>query len=74
MFSFNFQTKDSNKHAYAQSWSPNDGDSNQQNNQLWACFFYNMFLYRLAFLFISITFYYWQVFFRQVKAINEQSL
>ena len=32
--SFHFQTKDSDMHAYAHSWSPNDGDKIQQNNQL----------------------------------------
>ena len=58
-------------HTYAQSWSLNDGDSNQQNNQLRARFFYNMFLYWLAILFISITFYHWQVIFIRVKAINK---
>ena len=33
-FLFHFQTKDSDTHAYAHSWSPGDGDRNQQNNEL----------------------------------------
>ena len=32
LFLFHFQTKDSDTHAYAHSWSPNDGDRNQQND------------------------------------------
>ena len=28
LFSFHFQTKDSDTHAYVHSWSPNDGDKN----------------------------------------------
>ena len=32
--SFHFQPKDSDTHAYAQSWLSNDGDRNQYNNQL----------------------------------------
>ena len=72
MLSLNFQTKDSNKHTYGQPWSPNDGDSNQQDNQLWACSFYNMLIYWLAILFIGITFFYrWQVFLRWIKVINK---
>ena len=30
--SFHFKTKDSNVCVYVHSWSPNDGDRNQQNN------------------------------------------
>ena len=37
----------------------------------WGCFVYNMVLYWIAFQFIGITFFYWQVFLRQVKVINE---
>ena len=40
LFSFHFQTKDSDMHAYVHSWSPNDGDRNQQNNKLLGLFFY----------------------------------
>ena len=31
---FHFQTNDSDMHAYVHSWSSNNGDRNQQNNQL----------------------------------------
>ena len=37
----------------------------------WGRFVYNMVIYWIAILFISITFFYWQVFLRQVKATNE---
>ena len=37
----------------------------------WGRFVYNMFIYLIAILFISITFFYWQAFMRWVKATNE---
>ena len=63
MISLHFQTKDSDMHDYAHSWSPNDGDRNQQNN---ICF-----SYWLAIQSINITIFYWQVLVRQVKATNK---
>ena len=38
LFPFHFQTKDSNMYVYAHSWSPNDGNRNQQNSQLLSLF------------------------------------
>ena len=38
VFSFHFQTKDSDMHTYVYSWSPNDGNRNVQNNQLLGLF------------------------------------
>ena len=35
------------------------------------CFVYNMVIYWITILFIGITFFYWQVYLRQVKATNE---
>ena len=37
----------------------------------WGYFVYNMVIYWMAVLFIGITFFYWQVFLRQVKSTNE---
>ena len=37
----------------------------------WGHFVYNMVIYWIAILFIGITFFYWQVFLRWVKATNE---
>ena len=37
----------------------------------WGHFVYNMVIYWIAILFISITFFYWQVFLRQVKETNK---
>ena len=37
----------------------------------WGHFVYNMVIYWIAILFISIMFFYWQIFLRCVKAINE---
>ena len=37
----------------------------------WGHFVYNMVIYWIAILFIVIMFFYWQVFLRRVKAINE---
>ena len=37
----------------------------------WDFFVYNMVIYWITILFISITFFYWQVFLRWVKATNE---
>ena len=34
-------------------------------------FVYNMVIYWIAILFIGLTFFYWQVFLRRVKATNE---
>ena len=67
--------KDANTHAYVyayvHSWSPNNGDRNQQNNQLLGPFLCNMCFYWLTIPFIGITFFYWQVCFRQIKANNK---
>ena len=62
--------RDSNTHEYAHSWSSQDSDRNQQNNQLSSPFLYNTFLYWLANLLIDITFCIGK-FFRQVKETNE---
>ena len=37
----------------------------------WGCFVYNIVIYWIAILFIGVTFFYWQVFLRCVKATNE---
>ena len=37
----------------------------------WGCFAYNMVIYWIAILFIGITFFYWKVFLRRVRATNE---
>ena len=37
----------------------------------WCHFTYNMVIYWIAILFISMTFFYWQVCLRRVKATNE---
>ena len=37
----------------------------------WGRFVYNMVIYWITILFIGITFFYWQVFLRRVKATNE---
>ena len=37
----------------------------------WGRFVYNMVIYWIAILLIGITFFYWQVFLRRVKATNE---
>ena len=37
----------------------------------WGHFIYNVVIYWIAILFIGITFFYWQVFLRRVKATNE---
>ena len=71
LFLIHFQTKDSDTHAYAHSWSSHHSARNQPNNQLFARFFYNTSLYLLTSLFIDVTFLYWQVFFRQVRETNE---
>ena len=47
MFLFQFQTKDSDMHAYVDSWHPHDGDRNQQNNKLSSVFFIIQLLYWL---------------------------
>ena len=45
-------------------------ETNKEIN-FWGRFVYNMVIYWIAILFIGITFFYWQVFLRQVKATNE---
>ena len=37
----------------------------------WGRFVYNMVIYWIAILFIGITFFYWQIFLRRVKATNK---
>ena len=37
----------------------------------WDRFVYNMVIYWIAILFIGVTFFYWQVFLRRVKATNK---
>ena len=37
----------------------------------WGHFVYNMVVYGMAILFIGITFFYWQVFLRRIKATNK---
>ena len=39
----------------------------------WGRFVYNMVIYWITILFISITFFYWQVFLMRVKATNERT-
>ena len=39
----------------------------------WGRFVYNMVVYWMAMLFISITFFYWQLFLRRVKATNRKT-
>ena len=48
-----FQTKDNDTYAYVDLWLSHDGDRNQQDNQLWARFFYNTFFYWLTNLLIG---------------------
>ena len=38
----------------------------------WGRFVHNMAIYWIAILFITITFFYWQVFLRRIKATNEK--
>ena len=42
-----------------------------KTTNFWGHFVYNMVIYWIAILFIGITFFYWQVFLRRVKATNE---
>ena len=42
-----------------------------KTTNFWAHFFYNTFLYWLTILFIGIAFFYWQFYFRWVKAASE---
>ena len=69
-----FQTKNSDMHVYVCAlmviirWCQKP-ETKQPAFE--PCFFYNMFSYLLTNLFIGVTFFYWQVFFKQVKEINE---
>ena len=59
---------------YAHSWSPNDGNRITETSKtinFWSRLVYKIVIYWIAILFIGITFFYWQVFLRRVKATNE---
>ena len=64
------QTNDSNMHVYAHSWSSDDTDRNQLNNQLLGLF---LVQHSLVFLFISITFFTDKLF-KRVKATIETTV
>ena len=68
-----FETKDSNAHALHACGRQMMVEETRQTTNFWVCFFYNMFLYWLINLFITITFLYWQIFFRQVKPTKQLS-
>ena len=74
LISFHFQTRDSNTHAYMTTHGCQTmvTETSKATN-FRACFFYSRFLYWLAILFISITFFYWQVFIMWVKKPTKQS-
>ena len=73
LFSFHIQTKYSDTHAYVYSWSPNDGDRNQQKTNFWACFFCNIFIL-VNNLIHWYNIFYWQVHFRWNKVTNKTTI